>query len=381
MVASVALMAAFVMGIVFSIIGALKLELAKILKIDNAKVGGLISALMFTTMILVLVIGPLVDIFGHKPFAVFGYIVVFIGAFLLIAAKSYRAAVFACVLMGIGGTCLTTIGNLLMTVVLFNGENPPAALNLGNTFFGLGAFFAPFAIGILLRKFGYKVTGNVIAFILLIPVIFAVAAHGYPDVMTDFQISQAFGLLKKGIVIMCALTLFCYVGLEISMGSWISSYASGLGFSNRSSNLALSSYWICLMLGRLIAAGFGVKPIVTPEIGSIVSITLAAAAVVVIGIMTLAKSKSVGLAGIILTGLVFGPIYPTVLGMALADPLIAPIQGSAFGIIFAIGLLGASTIPAAIGIYSKGKTIQQSFKIAIAAAFIMLIMIVIMAQF
>ncbi|MCK4965909.1 MFS transporter, partial [bacterium] len=240
MVASVALMAAFVMGIVFSIIGALKLELAKILKIDNAKVGGLISALMFTTMILVLVIGPLVDIFGHKPFAVFGYIVVFIGAFLLIAAKSYRAAVFACVLMGIGGTCLTTIGNLLMTVVLFNGENPPAALNLGNTFFGLGAFFAPFAIGILLRKFGYKVTGNVIAFILLIPVIFAVAAHGYPDVMTDFQISQAFGLLKKGIVIMCALTLFCYVGLEISMGSWISSYASGLGFSNRSSNLALS---------------------------------------------------------------------------------------------------------------------------------------------
>lgn len=381
MVASVALMAAFVMGIAFSIIGALKLELAKILKIDNAKIGWLISALMFTTMLLVLIIGPLVDIFGHKPFAVFGYIAVFAGVFLLIAAKSYRAAVFACVLMGIGGTCLTTIGNLLMTVVLFNGENPPAALNLGNTFFGLGAFFTPFAIGILLRKFGYKITGNVIAFILLIPVIFAIAANGYPNVMTNFQISQAFGLLTKGIVIMCALALYCYVGLEVSMGSWISSYASGLGFSDRGSNLALSSYWICLMLGRLIASGFGVKPVITPEIGSIVSITLAAAAVVVIAIMTLAKSKSVGLAGIILTGLVFGPIYPTVLGMALADSSIAPIQGSAFGIIFAIGLLGASTIPAAIGIYSKGKTIQQSFKIAVAAAFIMLIMIIIMAQF
>ena len=48
MVASVALMAVFAVGIVSSIIGALKLELARILKIDNAKIGGLISVLMFT---------------------------------------------------------------------------------------------------------------------------------------------------------------------------------------------------------------------------------------------------------------------------------------------------------------------------------------------
>jgi MFS family permease len=89
MVASVALMAAFVMGIVSSIIGALKLELAKKLNIDNAKVGGLISALMFTQMIMVLIIGPLVDAYGQKLLIIIGYILVFAGAFLLINAKSY----------------------------------------------------------------------------------------------------------------------------------------------------------------------------------------------------------------------------------------------------------------------------------------------------
>ncbi len=80
-------------------------------------------------------------------------------------------------------------------------------------------------------------------------------------------------------------------------------------------------------------------------------------------------------------GLIFGPLYPTVLGVALADPVVKPIVGSGFGIIFAIGLLGASTIPIAMGIYSKGRTVQQSFKIAIAAAVVMLVMIIIMGQF
>ncbi len=380
MIQAVALLAAFAVGIIFAAVGALKLKLAKVLNIDNAKVGGLISALMFTMMCLVLFIGPMVDAYGHKFFAVAGSIIVFLGFFMLISAKSYRTAVFACIIMGIGATCLTTIGNVLMTVVLFGGENEPAALSLGNSFFGLGAFFTPFVVAILLKKLGYKITGNFIAIILLLPIIFALFAN-YPEVKIGFQISQAFALLGKGIVIFSALALFCYVGLENAMGGWVSSYASGLGFSDRSSNFVLSSYWICLMLGRLIAAGFGIKALVGPEIGITVSIVLSIAAIIIIIILTVAKLKIVGTIGVIFMGLIFGPIYPTVLGVALADPVVKPVVGSGFGIIFAIGLLGASTIPAAMGIYSKGRTVQQSFKIAIAAAVVMLVMIIIMGMF
>jgi nitrate/nitrite transporter NarK len=56
------------------------------------------------------------------------------------------------------------------------------------------------------------------------------------------------------------------------------------------------------------------------------------------------------------------------------------LYGSAFGIIFAVGLLGGSTLPAAIGMYSQGKPIKKSFPIAMAAAFLLLILAVLMGR-
>jgi fucose permease len=107
---------------------------------------------------------------------------------------------------------------------------------------------------------------------------------------------------------------------------------------------------------------------------------LAVLAIIVIGFLTIVKSKSLALLGIALMGLIFGPIYPNLLGVTLGNPSVVSVVGSAYGIIQAIGLLGASIIPAAIGVYSKGKTIQKSFKIAVVTAVVMLIGIIIMAQ-
>ena len=74
MIQLVAILSVFVLGIVFSLIGAIKLKLAEKLGIDDAKVGGLISTLMFTSIFVVLFIGPLVDAWGHKPFAILGFL-------------------------------------------------------------------------------------------------------------------------------------------------------------------------------------------------------------------------------------------------------------------------------------------------------------------
>ena len=173
-------------GIIFSIIGALKFELAKVLDIDDTKIGGLISVLTFSSMIFLIIIGPLVDIFGHKLIAIIGFIFGFVGAFTLISAKSYKIAILGCIFLGVSGMCMDTVGNTLLPYVLFDGQNAPAALNLGNSFYGLGAFFTPLIVGLLLKKIGYKITGNILAFMLLIPVIFAVTASSYPQISTGF---------------------------------------------------------------------------------------------------------------------------------------------------------------------------------------------------
>src|SRR3989339_2279256 len=102
MIQTVALLSVFGLGIAFSVLGAFKLGLVKQLGIDDARFGKLISTLMFTCIVVVLVFGPLVDMFGYKPIAVAGYILGFAAVFLLITARTYQAAVFACVILGMG---------------------------------------------------------------------------------------------------------------------------------------------------------------------------------------------------------------------------------------------------------------------------------------
>jgi fucose permease len=376
MIQIVALLSVFGLGIAFSVIGALKLELVRQLQINDARFGRLISALMFTSIFVVLAFGPLVDMFGYRPIAIAGFLLGAFSVYLLVSARSYGTAVLACIVLGVGAMCMN-LGNTLIPMVLFKG-NPAAASNFGNVFFGIGAFITPFLVGMLLNRLGYRATGIMITLILLVPTVIAVFAV-YPDVQkTGVTFAQAFGgafgLLANPAIVVAGLALFCYVGLEVSMGGWISTYAANQGFDPRSANMVLSSFWIGLMIALLIAT-----VVVTSANGIWAVSILALAAAVIIGLMIAAKSKSFSALLVFLAGLSFGPIFPTVVGVTFAkiDP---SIYGSAFGIIFAVGLLGGSTLPAAIGMYSQGKPIKKSFPIAMAAALVLFVLAFIMGR-
>ncbi len=376
MIQIVALLSVFGLGIAFSVIGAMKLELVKQLQIDDAQFGKLISALMFTSIFVVLAFGPLVDLFGYRPVAIAGFLLGALAVFMLVTSRSYGTAILSCIVLGIGAMCLN-LGNTLIPMVLFPG-NPAAASNFGNVFFGIGAFITPFLVGMLLHRLGYKTTGWVITLILLAPVVVAALA-GYPELqrtgLTFGQaFSDAFGLLANPAIIVAALALFCYVGLEVSMGGWVSTYAANQGYDARGASMVLSSFWIGLMIARLIAS-----VVVTSANGVPTVALLALGATILIGLMITAQTKSMTASLVFLTGLCFGPMFPTIVGITFSkiDP---GIYGSAFGIIFAIGLLGASTIPAAIGIYSRGKPIKKSFPIAMGAALILFVLAIFLGR-
>ncbi|MHB9028297.1 MAG: MFS transporter [Candidatus Latescibacterota bacterium] len=376
MIQAVALMSVFGLGIAFSVIGALKLELVKQLRINDAQFGKLISALMFTSIFVVLAFGPLVDLFGYRPIAIAGFVIGAIAVYLLVSASSYGTAIFACILLGVWAMCLN-LGNTLIPMVLFPG-NPAAASNFGNVFFGIGAFITPFLVGMLLNKLGYRRTGLVITFLLLIPVVLAITAS-FPDVQrTGLTFGQAFatafGLLANPAIIVAALALFCYIGLEVSMGGWISTYATNQGFGARGASIVLSSFWIGLMIARLIAS-----QAVTPENSLFIVTALAVVVAALILFMIIARSAAVSALLVFITGLAFGPLFPTILGITFAkvDP---SLYGSTFGIIFAVGLLGGSTIPAAIGIYAKDKPVKKSFPIAIGAALVLFVLAIVLGR-
>jgi len=368
MIQLVAILAVFGLGIVFSLIGSVKLKLAEVLGIDDAKVGGLISTLMFSSIIGVLVIGPLVDALGAKPIAVTGFALSGISIFLIGFARNYKQAVLACIFLGFGGMCINTVGNTMLAKVLFGGQNAPAALNLGNAFFGVGAFITPLLVGFLIRKLSFSATISIVALCTFVPIIFAISATDYPDFGPGFELAEAVALLGNPVVLVAALTLFCYIALEASMGGWITTYLTDVGYEASSANTVLSGFWISLMVARLASAG-----LISPDKGALFITLLAVVVVVAIALMIAARNKGLAAVAVVLTGLAFGPIFPTVVGVTFSktDPTLS---GSVFAIIFAIGLLGASTIPAAIGIYSKGKTIRKSLVIALVTAIVLIVL-------
>jgi fucose permease len=365
--AAVALMAVFSLAICFIVLGSVSSDLMAALKLDEAQFGSLIMALFLTSCIVQLFIGPAVDRFGYKPLAVLGFVVTSASIFLLAFATTFAAAFVACVCLGFGAMALNTVGNTLIPVVLFEGKDPARASNFGNAFFGLGYVSVPFLFTLFMQKMGMSYAVSLSAFGVLTLVFLAVSlTASYPSVPIGFSFDKALGLLSQPAVLVAALALFCYVSLEVSMGSWIRKLMEELlgktyapADASFWAGMVLSLFGVAMAAGRFLSSAvknltaIGVRVIVGAAVVSLVSIL----------IMVWTESAALAILAIVLTGLAFAPIFPTVVGVTFAK-FDSSQYGSIFGIIFAVGLLGGTFVPKWIGNLSATGTVQGSLKVA-----------------
>ena len=100
LVAVVALLCVFGLGMCFALLGALKLHLVPHLNIGNDQFGTLGSLFMFSCLVMSLITGILCDKWGYKPVAVLGFVITALCIFLLATATSYSLAILACLLLG-----------------------------------------------------------------------------------------------------------------------------------------------------------------------------------------------------------------------------------------------------------------------------------------
>ncbi|OGD22736.1 MAG: hypothetical protein A2W03_04055 [Candidatus Aminicenantes bacterium RBG_16_63_16] len=370
MTAVVALMAVFSLAICFILLGSISVELMAALSIDAGQFGSLIMALFLTCCVVQVIIGPLVDKFGYKPIAILGFVVTGGSMFFLAFASTFSAAMLACILLGIGAMSLNTVGNTLIPVVLFEGKEPARASNLGNAFFGLGYVLTPLLLVFFLKTLGlsYNVSVAILGGLVLVFLIFALTTK-FPTAATGYRFSMAFKVLGKAAVLVAALALFCYMSLEVTMGTWVKPLMTELlGGSDAAgatarAGLALSLFGVAMMAGRFLASTMKNLTAMGAKVITVVSFV----SVIAIVIMILTKSPLLALVAIVLTGLVFAPIFPTIVGVTFAkfEPAL---YGSIFGIIFAFGLLGATFVPKFIGNMSVGRSVQGSLPIAAVMA-------------
>src|SRR5262249_8099861 len=85
---------AFAFGMVLALLGSIKLPLAKRLEIDEARVGGLLSALNLALIPMMLLSGMLVDRLGIQGVLIVGSVLAGLAIFALALVKTYAGSVY-----------------------------------------------------------------------------------------------------------------------------------------------------------------------------------------------------------------------------------------------------------------------------------------------
>jgi len=382
MVEAVALMSVFGLGMCFSLLGSIGVKLMPRLDIDKGRFGSLISIFMFTCLIASLVMGVVVDKIGYKPVAIFGFLITSACIFILARGKTFMMAMLPCLLLGFGAMAMNTVGNTLIPQILFGGQNPAAASNLGNVFFGLGLFVTPLLVSFLFRRTSYENAVSALAVLVLLPVVLVFFAS-FPEIAAGFAIGDAFALLKEPAVLIAALTLFCYISLESSFCNWLAPYSKEVvsrdfpsmseGATDATAQQMLSIFAIAMMAGRLLASQI---EMITAYGSWFISGAALIAGLVIFGMM---KGSAVWTSALaVCAGLAFAPVFPTIVGVTYAKH---PVNfGSVFGIIFAVGLFGAVVVPKAIGNVSQGSSIQKSLKLLIPACVLLIVLALVLGN-
>jgi FHS family glucose/mannose:H+ symporter-like MFS transporter len=189
----------------------------------------------------------------------------------------------------------------------------------------------------------------------------------------DFVASMALGPAPAGIkeastIVYFALLAFLYVGMEASVGNWMSTYATrATAWNFAGGSLALAVFWAALLLGRATTPAM---------LRFLTELRLYRACVIATigGILLLlaAHSPPVLLAGSALTGLALAPLFPLILSLFLGE-----IGGSRnAGWVFATAGLGGAVLSWLTGTVSSATgSLRIGLMVPGAAALLMMALI------
>jgi fucose permease len=359
---------AFVFGMVLALLGSIKLPLAKRLNLSEVRVGWLLSALNLALIPMMLVSGMLIDGLGVKGVLLVGALGTGSALFALAMTTNFAGIQVAILALGIGGACLSSGSSVLMPRVFFPG-NEAASLNLGNVFFGLGALVTPALADFLIAALGYRRAVGLLAVLGLSPAVLAALASGeallVPPGRLDFG-----SVLSDPVVWLAGLVFLCYGPLEGSIGTWATTYLTDLGFREHRAALMLSGFWLAFLAARLgiaLAQKEGYLPKAT-EPWLIVGLALGAA--VCLGNLAGARTPTAGASGLLLLGMCFGPIFPTLVAI-LYESVDKRVHGTAYGAMFSIGSVGSLVLPPVIGTYARKKSVQRAMRIPLVVALLL----------
>jgi fucose permease len=349
-------------------LGSVKVPLARKLKIDEARVGGLVSVFGLTLIPMVIAAGFLVDSLGKQVVLAGGFILLIVSLSMLAGLRTYRTAMIAVLALGTGWSALVNVLNVTSPPAFLPPSDIPRrmayAMNMGDFVFGLGAFVTPILVAVLIRAIRLERTFLVLAAFAVVPMVLGLGVD-WDRLVTPATESVAGGLatlLSDPIVWLCCLAFFFHVPIEASTATWATTFMTGKGVSEALASTLLSMFWLAFMGSRLITA------LTLPEgMNAILVIAMSALCIAFTLGIVFSRSAWLTCAMVVTAGLILGPIFPTLIAILLSH--VQPsLHGRTVGLFFAIGGIGWTAVPLLIGWCAKRSSVERAFLIAAGCA-------------
>lgn len=254
--------------------------------------------------------GRLYDRVPGHPLMAAMLVVVGLALFLVPLASQLVLLLAIMALLGVAEGLVDVGGNSM--VVWVNRDNVAPYMNGLHFFFGLGAFISPLIIAQMLLSDGGITWAFWSLALLILPVAFWISRIRSPARLVD-KTSEGGVATNYWLTGLVALFLFLNVGVEISYGGWIYTYAVTLGLADETMAAYLTSVlWGSFTLSRLvgipIAARFRPRTILLADlVGCLVSV----------GLILLFPSSRLALwVGVIVAGAFMASVFPVTLSWA-----------------------------------------------------------------
>ena len=371
MLTAVSFLSLFLYGFTATLAGPALKAIALDLNLNYSLQGSLFSGLLGGYAVSTFVGGFLADKVGRKRVLLLGLSVLAAMSFCFGLSRTYFVTLGSMVLIGASGGFIEGACNPL--VVDVNPSKSGFVLNLLHAFYSIGAFMAPFFVGLLLAKnFSWRVSylcAAGFAFVLFVNA----ALQRFPKVHKNNPIglTDVAELFRKPVLLILAICLGLYLGAEVGLGAWVVSYLQEeLALFPFKASLVLSTFWLTIILGRLFCS-FLSKKVST---ASLILLSVLAASVSLSAAFSL-KSRLLTPMLIGFSGLFFAGVFPLIL--TLAQSREPRFFATAMGAVMGFAALGGLTLPGFIGWIAETYSIGAGLWLIIA--FLLTIALILLA--
>lgn len=332
------------------------------LHVDDLRQGGMSSLLILGMIASTMIVGPLIDRFGTKLVLATSSFLVSTTFLAFAYVESFALAAVIAVLLGVGGGGLNTATNVVVSEIY--AEKRGAMLNVLAIFFGAGAVLVPFLAASVSPKTAV-LSAAVCA--TLCGLLYLVMDFPPGKEAHAFKVREAAKVVTYPGVLLFATLLFFQSANEQVTHTFASRWVGNTGASPRLATFALMGYMIAMAVGRLSAVQL-LKKIPKHRL------VIANAVLAFVGAVILFVSRAPlgAAAGVVVTGLGFSAIYPTVL--AIAGDRYQRFAGTLFGTLFSLALVGSFISPSLAGFVGERTSTQFATVVPLAGTAVVVLL-------